>query len=171
MIYEVSVGDRRLRIELRGGRGAEPPVDVLIDDAVVAAETTEIVRGLQWSVRIAGRSHEVTVLTREPLRLLVDGRETEASALDERAAAAARGGALARGGRHELRAPMPGLLKTVHVAEGDIVERDAPLMTLEAMKMENELLAPARGRVVRIAVGAGTKVEGGAMLAVLEEAE
>jgi propionyl-CoA carboxylase alpha chain len=44
-------------------------------------------------------------------------------------------------------------------------------MTLEAMKMENELLAPARGRVVRLAVGPGTKVEGGAMLAVLEEAE
>jgi len=52
-----------------------------------------------------------------------------------------------------------------------MVERNAPLMTLEAMKMENELLAPARGRVVRLAVGAGTKVEGGAMLAVLEEAE
>jgi len=51
------------------------------------------------------------------------------------------------------------------------VERDAPIMTLEAMKMENELLAPARSRVVRLVVGAGTKVEGGAMLAVLEASE
>jgi len=165
VIYEVSVGDRRLRVDLAGdGR-------FLIDDAVVAAETTEIVRGRQWSVRISGRSHEVTVLTTGPLRLLVDGHETEASALDERAAAAARGASSLRGGHHELRAPMPGLLKTVHVAEGDLVESGAPLMTLEAMKMENELLAPARGRVVRLAVVAGTKVEGGAMLAVLEEAE
>jgi 3-methylcrotonyl-CoA carboxylase alpha subunit len=97
--------------------------------------------------------------------------EVLASALDERAAAAVRGSAAARGGRHELRAPMPGLLKTVHVAEGDVVEQNAPLMTLEAMKMENELLAPARGRVVRLSVAAGTKVEGGAMLAVLEEAD
>ena len=165
MIYEVSVGDRRVRVEFAGdGR-------FLIDDAVVAAETTEIVRGRQWSVHIVGRSHEITLLTTDPMRLLVDGHEVEASALDERAVAAARGTSAARGGRHELRAPMPGLLKTVHVAEGDLVERDAPLMTLEAMKMENELLAPARGRVVRLAVGAGTKVEGGAMLAVLEEAE
>ena len=165
MIYEVTVGDRELRVDVAAdGR-------FLIDDAVVAAETVEIVRGRQWSVRIAGRSHEVTVLTHDPLRLLVDGDETLASAIDERAAAAGRGAAGARGGRHELRAPMPGLLKTVHVAEGDVVERDTPLMTLEAMKMENELLAPARGRVVRLAVGAGTKVEGGAMLAVLEEAE
>jgi len=171
VIYEVTVGERRLRIELRGGRGAEPPVGVLVDDAVVAAEIAEIARGRQWSVRLGDHSHEVTLLTREPLLLLVDGSETEASALDERAAAAARGTGAVRGGRYELRAPMPGLLKTVHVAEGDVVERDAPLMTLEAMKMENELLAPARGRLTRLAVGAGTKVEGGALLAVLEEAE
>jgi 3-methylcrotonyl-CoA carboxylase alpha subunit len=164
-MYEVSVGERRLRVDVAAdGR-------FLVDDEVVAAETAEIVRGRQWSVRLGGHSHEVTVLTNDPLRLLVDGTETAASALDERAAAAARGATAARGGRHELRAPMPGLLKTVHVAEGDIVERDAPLMTLEAMKMENELLAPARGRIVRLAVGAGTKVEGGAMLAVLEETE
>ena len=165
MIYQVSVGDRRLRGEVAAdGR-------FLVDEAVVAAETAETRRGRQWSVRLGGRSHEVTVLTNEPLRLLVDGTETTASALDERAAAAAQGAGAARGGRHELRAPMPGLLKMVHVAEGDIVESGAPLMTLEAMKMENELLAPARGRVVRLAVGAGTKVEGGAMLAVLEEAD
>ena len=165
MIYAVAVGARRMRIDVAAdGR-------FRIDDAVVAAETVEVVRGRQWSVRLGGRSHEVTVLTNDPLRLLVDGREILASALDERAAAAAGGANAARGGRHEVRAPMPGLLKTVHVAEGDLVERDAPLMTLEAMKMENELLAPARSRVVRIAVGAGTKVEGGAMLAVLEEVE
>ena len=165
MIYEVSVGDSRLRVEVvADGR-------FLIDDVVVAAEAVQVRPGRQWSVRIAGRSHEVTVLTSDPLRLLVDGIETRASALDERAAVASRGAGAARGGRHELRAPMPGLLKTVHVAEGDLVETGAPLMTLEAMKMENELLAPARGRVVRLAVSAGTKVEGGAMLAVLEEAE
>jgi 3-methylcrotonyl-CoA carboxylase alpha subunit len=144
-------------------------VEVLVDERVVAADIVEIARGRQWSVRIAGRSHEVTVLTSDPLRLLVDGHEVEASALDERAVAAASGATAARGGRHELRAPMPGLLKTVHVAEGDVVERDAPLMTLEAMKMENELLAPARGRVARLVVGAGTKVDGGALLVVLEE--
>jgi biotin carboxyl carrier protein len=165
VIYEVTVGERRLRVDIA------PDGRFLVGDVVVAADATEIVHGRQWSVRIAGRSHEVTLLTHDPLRLLVDGTETEASALDERAAAAARGTGAVRGGRHELRAPMPGLLKTVHVAEGDVVDLGARLMTLEAMKMENELLAPARGRIVRLAVGAGTKVEGGAMLAVLEETD
>ena len=64
-----------------------------------------------------------------------------------------------------------GLLKAVHVAEGDIVERDAPLVTLEAMKMENELRAPSRARVTTLHARAGAKVEGGAVLAVLAELE
>ena len=47
------------------------------------------------------------------------------------------------------------------------VERDAALVTLEAMKMENELRAPARGRVAKLAANEGSKVEGGAVLAVI----
>ncbi len=66
---------------------------------------------------------------------------------------------------------MPGFLRAVHVSEGDVVERDAPLVTLEAMKMENELRAPARGRVVKLVARAGAKVEGGIVLAVLAETE
>lgn len=162
MIYEVSVGDKRLRVEVvADGR-------FLIDDVVVAAETAETRRGRQWSVRIAGRSHEVTVLTSDPLRLLVDGTETAASALDERAATAARGAGAARGGRHELRAPMPGLLKTVHVAEGDVVESGAPLMTLEAMKMENELVAERGGTVKSVNKQAGQAVDTGDLLIEIE---
>ncbi|TMC76570.1 MAG: acetyl-CoA carboxylase biotin carboxyl carrier protein subunit, partial [Chloroflexi bacterium] len=97
------------------------------------------------------------------------GRDVLASVIDERALRARRGTAVARTGRVELRAPMPGLLKAVHVKEGDVVERDAPLVILEAMKMENELRAPARGRVTRIAASAGTKVEGGSVLLVIVE--
>ena len=165
MRYEVRVAGRSLDVDIdTAGR-------VTIDGVAVAAQIDESVRGTQWVVRIGGASHEVTVLTREPLRLLVDGRQIDASAEDERSMAASRGTRQQATGRHELRAPMPGLLRAVHVKEGDVVERDAPLVTLEAMKMENELRAPARGRVVRIAAGAGDKVEGGASLIVLVDAE
>jgi biotin carboxyl carrier protein len=64
---------------------------------------------------------------------------------------------------------MPGLLKAVHVKEGDVVERDDPLATLEAMKMENELRAPSRAKVQRLAAAAGSKVESGALIALLVE--
>jgi biotin carboxyl carrier protein len=66
---------------------------------------------------------------------------------------------------------MPGLLRAVHVREGDIVDRDARLCTLEAMKMENELRSPAHGRVIRLDARAGAKVEGGAILVVVAETE
>ena len=159
------VGARDHRIDVDGDDR------FLVDGEAVAAETLETVRRRQWHVRIEGRAHEVTVLTREPLRLLVDGTEVVASAIDERSALARRGTRQAAGGRHEVRAPMPGLLKAVHVREGDLVERDAALLTLEAMKMENELRAPARGRVVKLAARAGSKVEGGAVLVIVAESE
>jgi biotin carboxyl carrier protein len=163
MRYEVRVADRTLRVEIdTDGRA-------LVDGVSVAAQLDEIVRGRQWRVGLEGRTHEITLLVREPMRLLVDGREVDASAIDERALAASRGTRQHASGRHELRAPMPGLLRAVHVREGDIVERDAPVCTLEAMKMENELRAPARARVVKLAARAGATVEAGAVLAVLSE--
>jgi biotin carboxyl carrier protein len=166
MRYDVTVAGRTLRVDVdASGR-------YLIDGAAVAAETTETVRGRQWLIRVEGRSHEVTVLTRtEPLRLAIDGLEVQAAAIDERTMAASRGARQHPSGRHELRAPMPGLLRAVHVKEGDVVERDAPLITLEAMKMENELRAPARARVVKLSASVGSKVEGGALLVVLAEVE
>ena len=165
MRYEVGIAARTLRVDVDAtGR-------FLVDGQVVAAEATETARGRQWLVRVGGRSHEVTVLTDEPFRLLIDGTEVTASAVDERSMAASRGTRQHASGRHELRAPMPGLLRAVHVKEGDVVERDAPLITLEAMKMENELRAPARARVVKLAASAGAKVEGGAVLVVLAEVE
>lgn len=165
MRYEVSVSTRTLRVDLdAAGR-------TLVDGAAVAADIEETARGRQWLVRLGGRTHEITALTHEPLRLLVDGIEVSADALDERSLAATRGTRHHATGRHELRAPMPGLLRAVHVREGDIVERDQPLITLEAMKMENELRAPARGRVVKLMASVGAKVDGGAVLVVLAEAE
>jgi biotin carboxyl carrier protein len=163
--YEVRVAGRTLRVDLdASGR-------YLVDGNVVAAEV-QAIRGHQWLIRIDGRSHEVTLLTlTRPLRLAIDGTEIDAEATDERTLAASRAMPQHPSGRHEVRAPMPGLLRAVHVKEGDIVERDAPLMTLEAMKMENELRAPARSRVVKVTAAAGAKVEGGAVLAVLSDVE
>ncbi|OLC19856.1 MAG: hypothetical protein AUH33_04870 [Chloroflexi bacterium 13_1_40CM_68_21] len=163
MRYEVSLDDRRVRVEIT------PDGGFTIDDRAVAADVRETVRHRQWSVALDGESHEVTLLTYDPIRVDVDGREVSLSVVDERSLRARGNTARPGTGRFELRAPMPGLLKAVHVKEGDVVEREAPLVTLEAMKMENELRAPAPGRVVRIAATAGTKVEGGSVLLVIVE--
>jgi biotin carboxyl carrier protein len=159
--YEVTLDDRRVRVEFaESGR-------FTVDDRVVAADIRETVRGRQWSIMLEGESHEITVVTHDPVRLDVDGRDVRAAVVDERALRAGRGAAGLRAGRVELRAPMPGLLKAVHVKEGDRVEAQAPLATLEAMKMENELRAPSAGRIAKVAATAGVKVEAGAVLIVI----
>jgi acetyl/propionyl-CoA carboxylase alpha subunit len=68
-----------------------------------------------------------------------------------------------------LVAPMPGLVKQVLVAVGDRVERGAPLLVLEAMKMEQVIRAPCRGRVAALSARAGQQVEAGLVLAVIDE--
>ncbi|HEX4744541.1 MAG TPA: biotin/lipoyl-containing protein [Candidatus Limnocylindria bacterium] len=160
MRYEVRLGERTVRLELA------PDGTALADDVVVALRTHRLGPDA-WSVSVGPATHEVHVLGRDPLRLWVDGVEVQATVADERALAATVAGGGARPERHELRAPMPGLLKAVHVREGDTVERGAPLVTLEAMKMENELRAPLAGRVTRVAQAPGAKVDGGALLVVL----
>jgi len=69
------------------------------------------------------------------------------------------------GGTGMVTALMPGRIVRVMVEEGAAVRKGAGLMVLEAMKMENEIQAPADGVVDQIFVKAGDTVEGGADLA------
>ncbi len=67
-----------------------------------------------------------------------------------------------------IRAQMPGKIVHVLVEEGASVERDQPLLVMEAMKMENEIRAPQAGVVKGVRVKEGQAVETGADLVVLE---
>jgi biotin carboxyl carrier protein len=66
---------------------------------------------------------------------------------------------------------MPGVVVAIHAREGDEVAAEAPLVVLEAMKMQNALTSPARGTVRRIHVRPGQTVEGDALLVLLERLE
>ncbi len=65
-------------------------------------------------------------------------------------------------------APMPGLVKAVHVEPGVEVNAGARLLVLEAMKMENEITAPRAGKVTQVHVQPGAVVEAGKPLVTLE---
>ena len=65
-------------------------------------------------------------------------------------------------------APIPGKVVAVKVAEGDAVETGQPLVVLEAMKMENELVAERPGSVRAVHVEAGQTVDAGAALVEIE---
>lgn len=63
-------------------------------------------------------------------------------------------------------APFPGLIKNLLVAEGATVEKDQPVLVLEAMKMDNDITAPCAGKV-SFRVVKGANVESDAVLAVI----
>jgi propionyl-CoA carboxylase alpha chain len=70
-----------------------------------------------------------------------------------------------------LLAPMPGSVVRVDVSEGDSVEAGQPLLVLEAMKMEHEIVAPSNGMVSALPVGVGDQVDAGALLAAIEDVQ
>ncbi|MFM9005158.1 MAG: acetyl-CoA carboxylase biotin carboxyl carrier protein subunit [Flavobacteriales bacterium] len=63
-----------------------------------------------------------------------------------------------------IKAPMPGLVLNILVGAGDQVEKDTPLLILEAMKMENVIKSPAAGIVKNVLAVKGVAVEKGAVL-------
>jgi len=71
-----------------------------------------------------------------------------------------------RGGCH---APMPGKVLALRVEAGQLVRKGDPLVILEAMKMEHEVVAPHDGEVREVRVAVGQQVEADAVLIVLEE--
>jgi 3-methylcrotonyl-CoA carboxylase alpha subunit len=74
-------------------------------------------------------------------------------------------------GSDNITAPLPGIVKLVHVSAGDKVVRGQALIVMEAMKMEHTLRAPRDGSIGEMLVGAGDLVEEGAMMVRLAQAE
>ncbi len=67
----------------------------------------------------------------------------------------------------KIAAPMPGKILGLKVNPGQTVKRGDVLVLLEAMKMENEIVAPSDGTVASVNVAIGDSVEAGATLATL----
>ena len=86
----------------------------------------------------------------------------------ERFGAAATGARGAGSGTQSVKAPMPGMVRAVKVSTGDIVERQSTLLVLEAMKMENNILAGTNGRIVKVHAEEGKSVERNALLVEIE---
>jgi acetyl/propionyl-CoA carboxylase alpha subunit len=107
--------------------------------------------GSDWVVTLRGR------------RILVSVRTWR-----ERVLAVAETAARQAGGPVEIRATLPGLVVSVAIQEGDEVTEGATLLTIEAMKMQNEVRAPRAGRVSAVSVAPGRKVVAGTSLLRIE---
>ena len=68
----------------------------------------------------------------------------------------------------QVKAPLAGTILSVKVSVGSVVKRGDVLVTLEALKMENEIQAPVDGTVSYVGVSEGQNVEVGAVLVAIE---
>ena len=66
-----------------------------------------------------------------------------------------------------VKSPMPGNILKINVAQGQSVKEGDTLIVLEAMKMENDVVAPRDGTVAQIVVTKGAVVETGSPLVIL----
>jgi len=113
--------------------------------------------GSRCHARVVRRGRELTVFT--------DGTSHRLQLIDPLAGAAELDAA---GGR--LAAPMPGKIVEVLVKDGASVKRGAPLLVLEAMKMEHTISALADGKIEKVIYSVGEQVEEGAELIVFQSA-
>jgi pyruvate carboxylase subunit B len=166
MKYIVSVNGTEIEVRLDGEIAG-------VEGTKVRARLADVEGGPERTLTLGDEVHRVLVRAgkgRGQYTLWVDGFRFEVEALDERARAIRELSASTakRAGPAPLVAPMPGMIVSVRVAEGDVVQPGQGLVVMEAMKMENELRATAPGAVRRVHVAAGTAVEKGALLLEME---
>ena len=83
------------------------------------------------------------------------------------AAAPAAAAPAVAGSGEIVTAPMPGNILKVNVNVGDKVNEGQVLVILEAMKMENEIMAPCNGTVTQVLTSKGSTVDTGAPMVVI----
>jgi 3-methylcrotonyl-CoA carboxylase alpha subunit len=134
--WEIELGG--LRRTLNGERLADGRLAIRLDD--IAVTGTVVRQGANFDIFQAGLRH--TLHLHDPLARSADAEESSGS----------------------LAAPMPGKIVAVLVKPGATVARGAPLLILEAMKMEHTICAPAEGVVTAVFFRTGEQVSEGAKL-------
>jgi biotin carboxyl carrier protein len=158
------VGAEEFQIEVRGDGDA---FTVVFDGRTHRVEIAPVVPS-SYTLIVDGVPHGLALQDRSASwALSLDGvAHVVEVTRAERAASAGTARAAAGGG--EIRAPMPGLLVSVQVADGTAVAAGQPVAIMEAMKMQMELRAPRPGTVRRISVAAGQELASGQVLMIIE---
>ncbi|MBI4482777.1 MAG: biotin/lipoyl-binding protein [Acidobacteria bacterium] len=163
-------------------------IQLKIEDQILSLEVTR--DGNRYRIRVRDREYDVDCVCPEPgvFSLIVDGKVYEALVsrsdlvhtvnlgnhlfsleLSDPRATPLRQRALALGeGPTAIQAQMPGKVVRILVGEGQEVEPEQGLLVLEAMKMQNEIRSPKKGRVAKIAAHAGATVKSGELLLIIE---
>ncbi len=131
---------------------------------------------MKYKVTLKGKTYEVEVDHGEAM--ILDEYEAyapapeaapapAAAAAPAAAPAPAPAAAPAAVAGEQVASPMPGTIVKVNVKAGQTVKSGEVLLVLEAMKMENEIMAPHDATVAQVLVDVGAKVDTGMPLVVL----
>ncbi len=130
---------------------------------------------MKYKVTLNNRTYEVEVEAGRAM--LIDEYEAYApapiapaapvAAAPVAAAPAAAAPAVSVAAGEVVKSPMPGNILKINVSLGQKVNEGDALLILEAMKMENEVVAPKSGTIAQIIVSKGAVVETGAPLIVI----
>ncbi|MCL5265804.1 MAG: hypothetical protein M1343_11560 [Chloroflexi bacterium] len=167
MRYYAQIDGQMLEMDIEG-EGDD--LKVVLDGETLVASLRLVSPPSLYSLILDNQSHEVFVENRNgEYVVMIAGELCHAKVQDERAKrlAAVTPKGHANEGEVVIRAPMPGLVISLDVSPGDVVEKGKGLLVLEAMKMQNELRAPQAGTIKSVNVQQGERVENGRVLLVL----
>lgn len=165
MKYFASVNGRPHEVELleQGGR-----MVARVDGRLFELSYEELDEHGQVSVRSAGRSFALSIEgAAERVCVTHAGHFYEVELEDERERAAHAAERAGGKGGGVVNAVMPGIVVELLVGQGQEVLKGQPLLILSAMKMQNEIAAPAAGVVAELHVAPGQAVAAGARLVTL----
>ena len=156
MRYTTTIRDQEYLVEIIDER------HVLLNGKSHEIDFSEIHDQPVYSLLIEGKSYEAYVYPMDgSWQVLIWGRSYPALVEDEAEKRMRIASAINLGDRteYQLKAPMPGMVISLPVVEGQEVQKGEVLAILESMKMQNELRSPRAGTVTRLRVSTGDNVE------------
>ena len=156
MKYIVTIADQEYEVEINVDD------EIILNGDKVTIDFQSVGGQPVYSLLIGGRSHEALVQPVEDgFEVLLQGQYFEATVEDERQFRLRQTSDSQASQRAEvnIKSPMPGLIVSVSVREGQAVSKGEHLVVLESMKMQNELKAPQEGVIRSLRIKAGDNVE------------
>ena len=167
--HHLRFGQRTLKVVLPPPGSAAP---ITVDGAPIAVHLREIAPGILSLLLTApdGTTRSFRALAESrpgETAIVLDGQRLPYTLADPRSLRSSASTGNDTGPRN-LKAPMPGRIVRVLVAEGDLVEAGQGCIVIEAMKMQNELKAPRAGTIAKLSIVAGETVAANAVLLVIQ---
>jgi len=158
--YFVSAAGREFAVTLDA---SDPSGRVCVQIASETGSVRRLGRVAGNVAEIDGRLLELEALS-DVVRLRTRQHRIECSVSDRPKLAAARAAGETRSRHRVLTAPLPGQVTAVLVRPGDVVQTGQRVALIEAMKMQNPILAERAGKVLQVFVRPGDTVQVGARL-------